>query len=127
MSEDPKVLYRYEGFHYGRSGDENGFGVSRVYQINCHQYRVEKETPKGFWINGFERKWVPKKEGNRWAHETKEQALASFIARKKRAIKFASSRLKDQEMYLAKAEMILEKGIEEEVEPSTSPLITPWS
>lgn len=103
-----KLLYRYDGFHYGTGGDEDGYGMTTVYRIECYDYVVVKETPKGFWINEYgRRRWVPKKEGARWAHETKEQALTSFIARKKRAIQFARSRLKTQEMYLAYAEALM--------------------
>ena len=49
-------------------------------------YRVIKKTPKGAWVDCGcdEQKFCLNGGGKRFAHETKELALESYVARKKR-------------------------------------------
>lgn len=69
-------------------------------------YRVVKKTPKGAWLtNG---KFVLDGSGKRGAHATKELALESFIARKKRQALLLESQLASVKNALA----IAERGVD---------------
>lgn len=66
----------------------NGIYVYRT------EYIVEKHTSKGVWINDFgHRRFVLNSARKRFAHPTKEEALESFRARKKRQIKILTRQL----------------------------------
>lgn len=89
---DKKKFYRYED-RYGQSIDELVF------------YLV-KETPCGWWIR---RSWDYREEYKRWikkdalrsyACETKEQAMESFKARKRRQIQILKRQLADAKIAL---------------------------
>ena len=81
-------LYRYDSI--------NGYGYMKV----ClEEYEVERETPCGYWIRG-ERKWVPKDGKKRYAYPTKEEALESFRARKRRQIGILRKQLANAEVFL---------------------------
>ena len=82
------VLYRY---------DTSGSGTSSV-ALFLHKYQALKETTQGWWIEVWdhkerERKWVSKTARKRYAYETKELALNSYINRKKRMIAHLSNTL----------------------------------
>ena len=81
MSKNLPVLYRY---------DTRGSGTSSI-ALWCSEYQAQKETPQGWWIqvwvNGkLTKKWVSKTARKRYAYQTKELALNSFIKRKKTMI-----------------------------------------
>lgn len=64
------------------------------------EFVLDKETPKGYWIRplmygymGLWKKWIPKVSRKRFAYPTKLEALQSFIARKKKQIKYCKSDL----------------------------------
>lgn len=76
----------------------NDFDAECV-RVRLVEYQVHKETPEGYWIdddrrNWFgPRRWISKTARRRFAHETKEAAIRSFIARKKRQIKILNFQL----------------------------------
>ena len=75
------VLYRY---------DTSSSNASQV-GLWCSQYQAIKETPQGWWIQAWvngklTKKWISKTARKRFAYQTKELALNSFIKRKKHMI-----------------------------------------
>jgi hypothetical protein len=86
-------------------------------------FSLVKETPCGYWIKkdnenwrelfstfSSKQRWVSKTARKRFAYPTKEQALLSFIARKRRQIAITEWQLLTAESYL---ELATEKAREE--------------
>ena len=72
----PQVYYRYDCHHYEYHS-----------QIMAQELMVIRVTPSGVWVNDYGRKrFVLNGAKKKFAHPTKELALASFIARKERQI-----------------------------------------
>ena len=71
-------LYRYDSYY------SSEYSVT----LYCKEYRIIKETPRGHWVEiGFSSKrFVLKDARKRFACSTKEEALESFRARKRRQI-----------------------------------------
>lgn len=86
----PEKVYRYHDY-------VTNVGV----HVGEYEYKVLKETPRGYWIqlypsrweNRVSRKWVNKYSKKRFAYPSKEEALASFLARKRRQIQILQSQL----------------------------------
>lgn len=78
-------FYRYD-IH--RSGSLNEFDeVIYKTTIQLTEYRMVKETPKGYWIDVKGRDkvyWVSKTARKRQAYPTKEEAMVSFVIRTRR-------------------------------------------
>lgn len=91
ITTSSKTLFRYREMLW-----ENG--VSLI----CEEYQVTKTTPCGVWISlgGEARKWVSSYTKKRFACETKELALESFRARKKRQIRILKAKLEVAEAAL---------------------------
>lgn len=91
-SSDVNVLYRYTS----NMGGDN---------IRLNRYKIIKETKCGYWIrlhDGFsDKKWVGKNTTKRFAHITQNEALISFMYRKKKQIRILKSRLNDAEHLLS--------------------------
>lgn len=84
-------LYRYS----------NGTGDRIVLEV----FPVLRHTPAGKWIDVYGvQKFVLDKSHKRYACETKEMALASFIARKQRQLRILRGQLKGAEAALAVAQ-----------------------
>jgi hypothetical protein len=60
--------------------------------IYCDEFRVDRETPKGYWIED-ETRWVSSYAKRRFAYPTRKEAWESFIARKNRQVKILQSQL----------------------------------
>lgn len=72
-------LYRYHGSRYCYDYDDIH------YEVICHEYKVIKETPHGYWIKDKgAKRWVNKTGKKIFAHAAKQDALASFIYRTKK-------------------------------------------
>jgi hypothetical protein len=79
----------------------------REYHIYVDEFPIIRETPKGVWIDvsyggdpeEFKR-FVLNEAHRRYACRTKEEALESFIARKKAQIRILNGQLKTAEMAL---------------------------
>ncbi len=93
--------YRYDETHYAPPADEYGeyHGKGSI-RIHLNEYTVIRRTPKGVWLSRWpvtlwlgeeagdrEERFVLKDAWKRFACPTKEEAQASFIARKKRQLK----------------------------------------
>jgi len=70
---------------------------SMEWGVQCDEFEVLKETPKGYWIDTpFElkrKRWVSKTGFKRYAYTTKDPAADSFIARRKKQIFLLEGRL----------------------------------
>ena len=84
-------------------------------QLDVKEYKLVRETPKGYWIiddlwdydeESVEtyKKWVSKTARKRWAYPTKEEALVSFKARKRRQIRILTYQLSEAKTALKLAE-----------------------
>jgi hypothetical protein len=82
-----KELYRYDATYYGKSKPT----------LSCYHYKVIKQTKCGAWIeyDGYKKKFVNLEARKQWACATKEEALISFIARKRSQVSILRSRLDD--------------------------------
>ncbi|NTU49579.1 MAG: hypothetical protein HGA87_01550 [Desulfobulbaceae bacterium] len=87
-------FYRYDAYVWG---DFLSVGM------RCEEYRLIRETPKGYWIEdewSIDKRWVSKTARKRYAYPTKAEALDSFIARKRRQISILRHQAKHaQEKY----------------------------
>jgi len=126
-----KVLYRYT----------SPMG-SQEYELklDLKEYRIVKETPKGFWIwtgwgiyenylpNNYESaemqehtkrelksglKWVSNDGRKRFAYPTKAEAQFNFKCRKERQIKFLKSNLAVAENALRAVNLLMHPNIED--------------
>lgn len=108
MAADRKeVLYRYFDQDFGLA-----FWGHKPELPRPREFRVVKRTKQGAWISqGFwgEPKFVRLTARKKWACETKEAALESFIARKNRQIRILKAQLERAQDNLAAA-----KGAEKE-------------
>lgn len=106
-----EVLYRYEDWQSTGPTDEWGYSVGpSTTNVNLREYRVIRTTPKGAWIEYYGlNKFVKLDARKRFACPTKEEALASFMARKKKQIHILSSQLQNAETALRMADRIQEK------------------
>ena len=131
MSEQEELVlyYRYiDKCYAGCSATEWG---SEDYYISgphleLQLYRLVKKTPKGAWLaryyKGMElvepnsKRWVSDTATKRLAHPTKEEALHSFICRKRRQAAIYQERMNTAERAKALGEQEL-KNLEKERGP----------
>lgn len=89
VQEDLGSYYRYEMVVCNESYyDDWGKKWFTHVRLHLSEHRVLKKTPQGVWVNYWghhhDRKFVLTKARKKWACPSKEEALESFIARKKR-------------------------------------------
>lgn len=82
-----ETWYRY---HDWRTGDEWGSSAT----VSCQEFRVEKHTPKGvqLYMGYKQTRFVLKAARKRFACPTKDEAMDSFRARKKRQLSILRAR-----------------------------------
>lgn len=69
--------------------------------VHMHSFRVIKETPCGVWLDSFGgRRFVLRDARKRFACPTKEDALASFRARKEKQLRILKKRIRHVERCL---------------------------
>lgn len=109
MSE---VLYRYEplAFTEGFLDEHDQWhttGAGTV-ELRLVPYPVLRHSPRGAWISVSlyprEDKFILRDAYKHWACETKEQALESFIRRKRRQLAFPQRQTKESEAALRLAQ-----------------------
>lgn len=107
MAEVGDTFYRYEDRRYAPMLDEfdNPDGPGRV-AVELQTYRVTKTTPCGVRLDGA--RFVNQQRIKQFAHSTKEQAHAAFLARKARQASILQKQLADVQkaVKLAKAMVI---------------------
>lgn len=78
MVVEKPVMFRYTADSWSLSHGE----------LSCEVFQILKKTPKGVWIEDWRRvggkRFVLLSAHKQFACETKEKALESFLARKKR-------------------------------------------
>jgi len=88
-------MYRFIDTRYSVGDEDYGYSV-RV-TVNIYIFDIIKKTPKGQWIQnesrGIKPRFVLNHGRKKYAHRTKEEALLSFIARKKKQIRLLEAQL----------------------------------
>lgn len=112
MSE--RVLYRYEDVAVSTGYDEWGYSSGSRVELYLREYPVLRETPKGVWISlscgefhalGDQcERFVLLGARRRFACPTREEALDSFLARKRRQLSIHKARIRHVESAIAAAE-----------------------
>lgn len=99
---DTDVLWRCEAkrYSYTIDADADIFGVTDP-RLEITWWRVDRWTPKGAWAAG---KFILLTAIKRWTCNTEEEAIASFVARKRKQIRILSTQLKRAEAELALVE-----------------------
>ena len=95
-------LYRYEDRHYY-------YGGARV---DLLEFEVIKETSSGVWIKSpyySKNKWVNLKARKKFACPTVEEALESYLMRKKRQIRILKGQLSRAKSALYEGENLANK------------------
>jgi hypothetical protein len=84
------LWYRVVDGRYAPPLDEWEYpvGQGRVY-VSIHEYRVTRETPKGVWLDNG--RFVLRDARKRWACPTRDEAVESFLARKRRQLRLLNS------------------------------------
>lgn len=102
MSNDI-TYYRYEEQVSGEWDDDFVSLVGQRIEIRLRKYPVIKHTPRGVWIihNYGDRKFILNDSRKRFACETKEKAMESFIARKTRQASILRAQLRSVEKALS--------------------------
>lgn len=103
-----KEFYRY----YDTPGYYDYYGVN----INMETLYLVKETLKGYWISydlnysenkphfiGHRKRWISKTSRKRFAYPTKEEAIESFTARKRRQVAILTGQLERAKIAWAEA------------------------
>lgn len=124
--QEVEYWWRAEDITYAPSPDEYGerHGPGSR-DITFTRFRVLKHTPKGVWVfrgtfykegddfgedSQINKSFVLKAQGGkRLCHPTKEDALASYIARKERQARILEARLSSAQAFKALAEARLTK------------------
>jgi hypothetical protein len=103
--------YRYQD---SLGGDDWGTHVS----VHLFEYTVVKETPKGVWLALFEfsslKRFVLLDARKKFACPTKEEAMESFLARKRKQVKILSNQLRHVKEAIQIAEDLCRKISPEE-------------
>jgi hypothetical protein len=88
------TFYRYEDSLYGTGDPEVGDWGTHV-EIDLREYCVVKVTPKGCWINYWpeKSKFVLSGTNKKYAAPTKQLAMWSFMARKRKQKKILEAQL----------------------------------
>ena len=112
----PQNFYRYETYRFSHlCSDEwgNATSISQV-KVRLSEFKLIKETPKGWWIGDFDGKtWVSKTAKKRYAYPTKKQAMEAYIARTSRYAEILEFRSRQLRVALKIANIGL-KNIENE-------------
>ena len=86
-------------FWYRADATRMSWGPPRVSVLG---YKVVRRTPKGVWLDYYgTEKFVLRDAHKRWACPTKEEAMESFWARKRRQVKILRAQLQHIEAVLA--------------------------
>lgn len=122
--KEVQYLYRYNEIHVSLGCDYWGDPLpGHKVEIWLEEYPIVKRTPKGVWINLYShiypvplepswtdgKKFVNLEARKKYACLTKEEALESFKARKRKQINILKGQLKDAEQALKIAENGVQK------------------
>ena len=104
------ILYRCERdyFKLGHSLTHNFGDILADYGVDFVEYKIQKHTDKGFWIDLYwnKKRWVSNSGRKRFAYPTKELALESFIKRTTKALTYSKANVKKAEGFLKAAKKL---------------------
>jgi len=106
--------YRYEDQLYSDGVDQFGDPLPTSHiKVNLYKYDILSRTEKGIWIrywNAKCKKFILLSAKKKYACLTKEEALESFKARKKRQIRILTSQLNNakESLNIAKGNSLLQ-------------------
>lgn len=104
-------MYRYQETRYSIGVDENGdVSGDWTLKVELLEYHIVKTTPKGVWISlhlDSNKKFVKLGCLRQYAHKTKNEALKSFVARKRKQILILENQLSQ-----AKSAKLIAEAIE---------------
>lgn len=105
-------LYRYEDHRYNESSWDDYLDkfIPHI-RLRMDSYLILKTTPCGVWISlfGGSKRFVLLTARKKWACKTKEEALESFIRRKKRQIGILECQLAEAQEALRLAEALVKQ------------------
>lgn len=107
-------FYRYEAVQYATTDYDGELKSPDLPcpRLECREFQLKKETPKGYWIgwewDDFLYKWVSKTSVKRFAYPTKEEALTNFIERKNRQIEILEYQINSAKYALVGARRLRE-------------------
>ena len=106
-------LYRFEDHRVSVGYDEiNDCSIGSRAEVTLRAYKIIKRTPKGAWIQDFCRKrFVRLTARKKFACETREEALESFRARKRRQIRILQEQIGHARSALSRAERMEPKAM----------------
>lgn len=111
IEEKCEYLYRYKDSPNYSWDYENEIAHKYGMSVSLEKYRILSYTKCGVWIAyGCSKKFVNLERVKKFACKTLEDALDSFIARKRSQVRIYSARLKDAEEALHIAKNMKEKG-----------------
>lgn len=94
VSDTTEHLYRVDGHAY----------TDGSVQVSTYSYPITGTTPKGVWVDVFgDKKFVLSAAKKRFAYPTEDEALQSFLARKKRQRIILRDQLQRVERLIAEA------------------------
>lgn len=106
--------YRYDDIRYAAPLDEyeNPRGPGRV-AVELRSYQVQRVTPKGVWLSRYygDPRFVRLSARKRFAYPTPEEALESFMARKKRQLSILHAQAAKVERALAAGKALQAKAL----------------
>lgn len=103
------ILYRYEDNIIGAVDEFDNF-ISKGIDIQCKEYKIEKETNKGYWISlGYgDTRFMLKEAKKLYAHKTKQKALEAYIRRKTDQINILDKKIHNVKQMRSKAQRELQ-------------------
>lgn len=119
---DGKILYRLHHVYFLDLNTK--IDALSIDALSYEEYGIWKETEKGYWIVLIEylhnvdlyintikrtKKWMSKTATKRFAWETKEEALLSFIIRKSKYMTYMKNKMIETNKQLYVANQIYEK------------------
>lgn len=101
------LFYRYDSYLW----NTDFLGNVNI-KIVLTTFDMIRETPKGYWIDdNIREKWVSKTAKKRYAYPSKEEAMKSFLARKKRQSITLKTQVKVAKASLKEGREMLGKGL----------------
>lgn len=99
-----------------KTSNDSIFGIA--VRMEYEEYRLVKETEKGFWIKVGEdwdskepiTKWVSKTSKKRFAYPTKKEAVYSFQRRNQRRLDIVKFQVEESEKCIEMAKCALESN-----------------
>ena len=91
-----KCIYRVDSTRFATCMCDEACSHGYDIRVSIHSYSVFSQTPKGVWLGHFHKDRFVRLSGTkRFAYPTKQEAIASFLARKQRQLSILTAQLKE--------------------------------